>query len=437
MQRIGPEAYTNSRLWANRLAETGWWHSFELPDGRVIRGNNTLESLKTRIGMFPIPQDLRGKRVLDIGAWDGWFSFEMERRGAEVVSVDCDDSKNFRYLHRELNSRIDYRVMDMYELSPHKLGAFDIVLFLGVLYHLKHPLLALEKVCALTRDMAAIQTFISTEPGSPVMEFFEIDELGGQFDNWCAPNVACVTAMARTAGFARAEVLDVNTGKFSAATIACYRRFPDPEKISQPAPVLAACVHAKDFGINFRSDRDDYANAWFTCDASNLTRSDVQVSIGPFHIGPVAVIWKGNAWQATFKIPPGLTADWNDVRVRLTQSEWSNPSRIALDLPLQVGSLTITGAADGKTWTPLRVQTGPEAILSLWVEGLPENRDFANVQVRLGEHLLEAESIAPWEPSKPAQINVRLPQDLAHPGTYPLTVSIGAATSPPLSIDCL
>ena len=153
MERIGPDALSNARLWRDRLNQSGWWHSFELPDGRSIQGANTIESLRTRVALFPIPQDLRGKRVLDIGAWDGWFSFEMERRGASVVSVDAVESKNFRYLHRELNSKIDYRILDMYELTPATLGGtFDIVLFLGVLYHLKHSLLGIERVCTLTRD---------------------------------------------------------------------------------------------------------------------------------------------------------------------------------------------------------------------------------------------------------------------------------------------
>jgi tRNA (mo5U34)-methyltransferase len=434
MQRIGPEALNNARTWRTRLAQTGWWHSFELPDGRVIEGNNTLESLKTRVGLFPIPQDLRGKRVLDIGAWDGWFSFEMERRGAQVVAVDSYDSKNFRYLHRELRSNIDYRIMDMYELSPATLdGTFDIVLFLGVLYHLKHPLLAMERVCALTRDLTVIQTFVSQEPGSPVMEFFEIDELGGQFDNWCAPNVACVTAMARTAGFARAEVIDTNVSKFSGATFACYRRFPEVAGPSQSPPVLAACIHAVHFGINFRSDLDEYASAWFTCEAKNLTRAGVQVSIGPFHVAPVSVDQRGDAWQATFKVPPGLEAGWNEVRVRTTESGWSNPAKVALDMPVEVTSLAITGAADGKTWTPSEVQISSDAVLSLWVQGLPENRDHRNLHIQLGGHAIEADSIAPWETGKPSQINVRLPEGLT-PGVYPLTVAIGGGASAPVSI---
>src|SRR5580658_3153416 len=138
-QRTGSEASALVKRWGGDLAQTGWWHSFELPDGRKIDGANDLPGLKRRLALFPIPDDLSGKRVLDIGAWDGWFSFELERRGADVVSVDNVESPNFLYLHRELNSRIDYRILDVYELTPQKLGRFDIVLFLGVLYHLKHP----------------------------------------------------------------------------------------------------------------------------------------------------------------------------------------------------------------------------------------------------------------------------------------------------------
>src|ERR1700758_1085692 len=81
--------------WNQLLAETGWWHSFELPDGTLIRGVCELGGLKNRIAQFPIPEDLRGKRVLDIGAWDGWFSFEMERRGASVVAVDAVEREKF------------------------------------------------------------------------------------------------------------------------------------------------------------------------------------------------------------------------------------------------------------------------------------------------------------------------------------------------------
>jgi tRNA (mo5U34)-methyltransferase len=112
--------------------------------------------LKNRLEQFPIPQSLHGKRVLDIGAWDGWFSFQMERRGAEVLAIDNWDNPRFHQAKAMLHSRVEYRQMDIYELTPQRVGYFDIVLFMGVLYHLKHPLLALERVCALATEMAAV-----------------------------------------------------------------------------------------------------------------------------------------------------------------------------------------------------------------------------------------------------------------------------------------
>jgi tRNA (mo5U34)-methyltransferase len=119
------------RQWDRERVQKGWWHSFELPDGRVIEGVADIAALKHRLSQFPIPENLAGKRVLDIGAWDGWFSFEMERRGAEVTSVDCWDNERFRYIHQELGSHVDYRILDVYDLDPAVIGRFYIVLFLG------------------------------------------------------------------------------------------------------------------------------------------------------------------------------------------------------------------------------------------------------------------------------------------------------------------
>jgi len=163
------------------LERLGWYHSMELPDGRVIPGYQSLDCLRTRIAQFPIPGSLHGKRVLDIGAWDGWFSFEMERRGAQVVAVDSTSFERFWVAHELLESKVEYRIDDVCRLSPEKLGYFDIVLFLGVLYHLKHPMLALEKVCELATEIVCVESFV-TDDGSdpsakPVMEFYETTEL--------------------------------------------------------------------------------------------------------------------------------------------------------------------------------------------------------------------------------------------------------------------
>src|SRR5262245_28109523 len=114
------EGLRELRRWQNdfsaELARKGWFHSFELPDGAIIPGCMSLEWQRQRWARFPIPADLEGRRVLDIGAWDGWFSFEAERRGAQVTSVDCLEIANYREMHRRLGSRADYRNHDLFEL---------------------------------------------------------------------------------------------------------------------------------------------------------------------------------------------------------------------------------------------------------------------------------------------------------------------------------
>jgi len=132
----------------DQVRETGWYHSFELPDGTSIHGPMSLEWERARWARFPIPADLTGTRVLDIGAWDGWFSFEAERRGATVTSIDCQEQEKYLWLHRKLGSKAVYRNLDIFELPWVDLGKFDIVFCLGVLYHLRHPLLAWKSSAA-------------------------------------------------------------------------------------------------------------------------------------------------------------------------------------------------------------------------------------------------------------------------------------------------
>src|SRR2546426_4157341 len=150
--------YQNDFL--EELDRKGWYHSFEDIDGVM-----PLEWLRERWLRFPIPQDLTGRRVLDIGAWDGWFSFEMERRGAHVVAIDSAEHTRFLVARDLLQSKVEYYTADICRVRPQDFGRFDIVLFFGVLYHLKHPLLALENVCDLTTDMAFVESYV-TDDGS-------------------------------------------------------------------------------------------------------------------------------------------------------------------------------------------------------------------------------------------------------------------------------
>ncbi len=248
------------------LAATGLYHSFELPDGRVLNGSMSLEWQRSRLASFGLPDDLRGMRVLDIGPWDGFYTFEMERRGAEVTAIDYVDLDTFRALHRVFESRADYRQMDVYEMDPADLGTFDIVLCLGVLYHLKHPLLALEKICAVTRGVCIIDTFVIDGGVAPVdrsplpyLEFYERGELGGQLDNWCGPTVAAVEALARSAGFARTEVLRVTD---STACVAAHRKWNLSPAAAQPPTTLHGLTCHVRPGRSFQSSKEEYIELW-------------------------------------------------------------------------------------------------------------------------------------------------------------------------------
>src|SRR5580765_645210 len=159
----------NANDFFEELQRKGWYHSFEGTEGTL-----PLTWLRERWARFPIPADLTGKRVLDIGPWDGWFSFEAERRGARVTSVDREEVANYLTMHRRLASTNEYCIFDLYELPAANLGVFDIVFCLGVLYHLKHPFLGLEIVCSLATEVAIVETYIiEGDPEIPLMEFYE------------------------------------------------------------------------------------------------------------------------------------------------------------------------------------------------------------------------------------------------------------------------
>jgi len=442
-----PLAYVED--WRRRLSQTGWWHSFELPDSTLIEGVNSLEAQRNRIARFPIPADLTGKRVLDIGAWDGWFTFEMERRGAEVVAIDRWDNPRFREMHAALGSRADYRQMNVYQLSPAALGQFDVVLFLGVLYHLKHPLLALERVCSVTKSFAAVESFALTErflPGMdveayPLLKFFERDGFGGQFDNWFAATPQCLLGMCRTAGFARAELIEVHD---YGAAVACYRHW-DVGQASRPvfradseapganlhqptgqAPRLHAAVHAENFGINFRSTEDEYVQCQAESDAL-WSPEIVQPEVGGFGAAPVSVVKSAEGlWLCTLKLPPGLDAGWHSVRVRTEDSEWSNATRIAVDIPERAASIEITAACDGLDWTPGQFSLRHRRF-SLWVRGLPENADRANVKVELEGRRQSVEFAGPADAGL-RQVNV-LADARIGPGRYRVQAEFGSVRS--------
>jgi tRNA (mo5U34)-methyltransferase len=209
-----------------RIAELGdWFQNIDL-DGVPTAPNHFLgdyPKFKWRTFEHAIPADLTGKSVLDVGCNAGFYSLEMKRRGASrVLGVDSDPAylAQARFAAEVLGAEIEYRELDVYELAGLN-ERFDIVLFMGVLYHLRYPLLALDLLYEhVTKDILVFQslqrgsrdiqilekdydfweTGIFNRPGYPVMHFVE-RRYAHDPTNWWIPNRACAEAMLRSAGF--------------------------------------------------------------------------------------------------------------------------------------------------------------------------------------------------------------------------------------------
>jgi tRNA (mo5U34)-methyltransferase len=195
------------------VARIRWFHRIDLGNGIVTPGvDNTPEKLKT----LGLPADLTGTTVLDVGAWDGFFSFEAERRGARRVLATDDfcwsgpgwgTKAGFDLVHRVRGSKVESKEIGVLELSPETVGVFDLVLFLGVLYHMPHPLLALERVASVTGKQLILETGVDmTWFRKPLMAFYPGAEAAGDSTNWWGPNPAAVQAMLRTVGFRTVRV---------------------------------------------------------------------------------------------------------------------------------------------------------------------------------------------------------------------------------------
>lgn len=192
-----------------------WWHAQSFPNGVRSKGHHDPSAF---VQQMRLP-DLTAKTVIDIGAWDGYFGFECERRGAQVTAADRHiwlegptGKQGFDFAKGALGSNVEDIVVDVLDLDKLE-RQFDVALFLGVLYHMRHPLLSLEKLASVTRDLAIIETHIDClNEKRPVMAFYEGREVGNDPSNWFGPNPAAVCAMARAAGFASAEVVS-QTGR--------------------------------------------------------------------------------------------------------------------------------------------------------------------------------------------------------------------------------
>jgi tRNA (mo5U34)-methyltransferase len=220
------ETVAERDLRAEIAALAPWFHNLHLPGGIETAPDHFL-------GDFPafkwaaikdhLPADLSGRRVLDIGCNAGFYSFALAERGAGVLGIDTDRHylRQAEWAREVLDARrVRFQQASVYE-ADHLEGPFDIIFFMGVLYHLRHPLLALDLIARLKPAMMVFQTLTFgdeavsphareesdfatrerlAEPSWPHMAFIE-----GRFcadpTNWWVPNHAAVMGMLRSAGF--------------------------------------------------------------------------------------------------------------------------------------------------------------------------------------------------------------------------------------------
>lgn len=197
------------------IDDINWWHSIDLGNGVVTPGRCFPAG---EVHKLCLP-DLIGKSVLDIGTWDGFYAFEAEKRGAEsVVATDhwmwhqSTGRAGFDYAREALHSKVIGCDLDVMDHLPENFGGakFDVVLFLGVLYHLRHPLLALERVASVVKDLLILETYTASASQvgrehftetRPALVYMEADHENPFHHKFFGPNPALVLHWLKMVGF--------------------------------------------------------------------------------------------------------------------------------------------------------------------------------------------------------------------------------------------
>jgi len=224
------------------MNEIDWWHKINLGDIRnkpiITPGRDESEQ---KLNTLLFPKDLTGKTVIDVGAWDGFFSFEAEKRNAEsVLAIDTimwkegptfnvqkgrevmhTGKKGFNFAHKILNSKVKSEEIEVMDLRTTNsiYGKFDLVLCLGILYHMKDPFgmcRVMSDICA-DDGMMILETHLDCEVENimdkPMMRFYPNNECNNDAGTWWGPNPQCVAKMLMAAGFKEVKLIFKNNNR--------------------------------------------------------------------------------------------------------------------------------------------------------------------------------------------------------------------------------
>jgi tRNA (mo5U34)-methyltransferase len=179
-----------------------WHHKFEVLPGIVTPGSYDPQFLLEKL---QLPADMTDMRVLDVGPSDGFFSMSMVRRGAQVTAVDyrAKAGHGFGAMERLTGLEFDYRQANLYDLDVADFGKFDVVLFLGVLYHLPDMVRALHLLARLCANRLLLETQFEPDllPGVAVARYYEARTLANDITNFWVPNKECLFALLRDTEF--------------------------------------------------------------------------------------------------------------------------------------------------------------------------------------------------------------------------------------------
>ena len=229
-----------------------WFHRIDLGGGLYTKTESVMgEPVDHPFGNWQIiqkllPLDLSEKTLLDVGCNAGFYAFEAKRRGAKrVLGVDGQRQhvRQGLFVRKVLGLDVEFRRLNVYELSARTAGRFDITLALGLLYHLKHPILALENLYQVTKDLLVIETAIMPPKQTPKSFAYSFGasktvlhplayvenppDAKEQVFNWFLPGVEALLALLRNTGFAEVELVEVKDDR---AVVVCRKAKGEAEE---------------------------------------------------------------------------------------------------------------------------------------------------------------------------------------------------------------
>jgi tRNA (mo5U34)-methyltransferase len=336
-----------------------WFHCIDLGDGLKTKSKSAIgepaEHPRPTWNKVKVclPADLSGQSVLDVGCNAGFYAIEMKRRGAaHVLGIDSQREliRQAEFVRQVLGLEIDYRRLSVYDLDPRQLGQFDVTLALGLIYHCKHLVLALEKLFLVTRRLLVLETAIypprqtpesfvypvgGTEPTLHPIAYIENQpDAKEAVYNWFLPSTAALSALLRNIGFDEVEVFpDAGNDR---AVIACHKSeaYPDSRAISYLGSKLtlmngpAQCKPGEVLRFAVRAENSGHAR-WLRGSDSGREKGDVHLVCHLLDENETPVSWYHAGAFLPRDVAPGESAE---IELGLTAPEKAGEYFLQFDM---------------------------------------------------------------------------------------------------------